>query len=240
MLLAEALRAGVPVEAVYAEGPTLDDPSVKEASTRGIRVRETAEGSLSKVLDLKSPRGIAAVARSATLPFATLAGAAVRDSRPLLVLVELQDPGNTGTLVRVAEATGCAGVVLTPGSVDLHNPKTVRATAGALFRVPVAEGVAVETLLEECDAAGIPTIATVGGGGGAPEEVPLAGTFALLIGAEAHGLPESVLDRSARRLTVPMEGQVESLNAAVAGSVILFEAARQRREWRRRGGNATQ
>jgi len=131
--------------------------------------------------------------------------------------------------VRVAEATGCAGVVLTSGSVDLHNPKTVRATAGAVFRVPAVESVEVAEVLRRCAERSVTTVATVGRGGDAPEDAPLDGAVALLIGAEAHGLPDDVVAACDARVSLPMEGGVESLNAAVAGSVLLFDAARRRR-----------
>lgn len=231
VLLAEGLAAGVTVEAVYVEESMLADPQVGAARDAGAVVREVASGALGKVLDLRAPQGLVAVVHRSTRTLDDVVDAAARSQRPLVVLVSLQDPGNVGTLVRVAEAAGCAGVVLTTGSVDLHNPKTVRATAGAVFRVAVAEGVGTNQVLERCRSAGLPVWATAGAGGGAVvlEDAPLTGAVALFVGAEAHGLPDEVLASSDGVLTVPMAGAVESLNAAVAGSVVLFEAARQRR-----------
>jgi TrmH family RNA methyltransferase len=227
----------VQVESVYAEVELLDDPAVRAAASAGAALHEVADGALSKVLDLRSPQGVVAVVPTVPTELDAVLERAVRAERPVLAAVGLQDPGNLGTLVRVAEAAGCAGVVCTPGSVDLHNPKTVRATAGAVFRVPVAEQVDPEELLQRCEALGVATWATVGEAGRALETVPLAGAAVVLVGAEAHGLPEELLGRCTGSLTIPMEGALESLNAAIAGSVVMFEGARQRRA--ARDGDAT-
>jgi len=229
----------VAVEAVFAEAELLDHPAVRAAGANGAVLHEVAAESLAKVLDLRSPQGVVAVVPIAPVDLDAVLDRALESRRPVLAVIELQDPGNLGTLVRVAEAAGCAGVVASPGSVDLHNPKTVRATAGAVFRVPVAEQVEPDALLERCAARGVPTWATVGREGRPLETVPLGGAAVVLIGAEAHGLPAEVVERCTGALTVPMEGAVESLNAAVAGSVVMFEAARQRRAAATAEGPAT-
>ncbi|MFM7064035.1 MAG: RNA methyltransferase, partial [Actinomycetes bacterium] len=161
VLLAEALAAAVPLDGVYAEPAAQDHPAVRAAAGAGVAVHPVADGALKKVLDLVAPQSVVAVARVRPVVLAEVLTAAVDAAAPLLVLVELQDPGNAGTLVRVAEAAGCAGVVLTERSVDLFNPKTVRATAGSLFRVPVVQGVPVDEVMSACGAAGVPTLATV-------------------------------------------------------------------------------
>lgn len=228
-LLAEAVAAGVVLDAVYAEPAGMDAPGVGAARSAGVAVHAVQDRALAKVLDVVTPQHVVAVARQRASTLDTVVGAAAGSGRPVLVLVEIQDPGNAGTLVRVAEAAGCAGVVLTERSVDVHNPKTVRATAGALFRVPVAEGVAPSDVLERCRTASVPTWALVGGGGSPVDQVALAGPAAFLVGSEAHGLPPGLAESCDGRLTVPMEGGVESLNAGVAGALVAFEAARQRR-----------
>ncbi len=214
---------------MYAEPGALEHPAVGAARAAGAPVREVVDGALAKVLDLVAPQSVVAVARQRTVAVEELLARAVADRRPVLVLVELQDPGNVGTLVRVAEGSGCAGIVLTERTVDVHNPKVVRAAAGALFRVPVAEGVEAGALLDACAAAGLATWATERSGGVVLDEADLSGASALLVGSEAHGLPEAVGARVGHRLTIPMAGRVESLNAGVAGALVTFEAARQRR-----------
>jgi TrmH family RNA methyltransferase len=229
VLLAEALDAGIELETLYVEPDALDHPAVWDARDAGVRVRDVTRGALRKVLDLTTPQDMVAVAPQRPATFARLVSAARDTDRPLLVLVELSDPGNAGTLIRVAEAAGCVGVVLTERTVDLYGPKTVRATAGAIFRVPVAVEVPVQELLDACEAADVPTWSTVVDGGVQLEHAPIAGAGALLIGSEAHGLDAEVAARCTTALTIPMEGGVESLNAAVAGAVVMFDAARQRR-----------
>jgi TrmH family RNA methyltransferase len=155
---------------------------------------------------------------------------AASTGRPVLALVGMQDPGNAGTLIRVAEASGCAGVVFTEGSVDVWNPKVVRASAGSVLRMAVAEGVRASELQAAADIHGLPTVATVALGGSAPEDVELGTGCVLLVGSEAHGVPEQVSAVAGVPVTIPMEGSAESLNAAVAGALVCFEAARQRRD----------
>jgi RNA methyltransferase, TrmH family len=228
VLLAEALAAGADVQRVFAESDCLEDPAVLAAREAGLTVVETAPGALAKVLDLKAPRGVVAVVAAAPSSVDEVLDLASTGGRPVAVLVALQDPGNVGTLIRVAEAAGCAGVLLTSGSVDLHNPKTVRATAGAVFRVPVVDHVDENSVLEGCQRRSVPVLATIGSGGTSLYEAPLGGAVAVLLGAEAHGLAPGLVERCDGTLTIPMDGGVESLNAAVAGSIVLFEAARRR------------
>ena len=230
VLLAEALEAGVQIETVYVEPGALDHDVVWAARDAGVRIRDTTEGALAKVLDLDAPQRMVAVAGQRRGHLDELVAAAVAAGRPLLVLAGLSDPGNVGTLVRVAEAAGCAGVLLGPNTADLYNPKTVRATAGAVFRVPVVEVDDVVAVLATLGDAGISAVATTGAvEAPAPESVDLTSAVALVIGNEAHGLAPDVLDACRFSVRIPMDGRVESLNAAVAGAVVLFEAARQRR-----------
>jgi RNA methyltransferase, TrmH family len=131
--------------------------------------------------------------------------------------------------VRAAEAAGAAGVVFAGTSTDPFGPKAVRAAAGSVLRLPVAEASDTVTALEVLRSSGRRLVATVATGGAAPEAVDLVGPVAVLVGSEAHGLADPVVAASDERLTIPLEPGVESLNAAVAGAVVLFEAARQRR-----------
>jgi TrmH family RNA methyltransferase len=238
VLLAEALDAGVDVRAVYVEADAAASTVslVEAASAAGARAQQVVPGALASVLDLQAPQAVVAVVAQSLVTSADVVRGAAAAHRPVLVLVDVADPGNVGTLVRTAEAAGCAGVVLAGSCADLFNPKTVRATAGALFRVPVAAVGEVDAVLDELDGAGLVVAATVGGSGAAPESVDLAGAVALLVGSEAHGLAASVLERCDVRVSVPMEGRLESLNAAVAGSVVAFDAARQRRAVRAASG----
>jgi TrmH family RNA methyltransferase len=140
----------------------------------------------------------------------------------VLVADRLGDPGNAGTIIRSAEAAGADAVVLTPGSVDPFNPKVIRASAGSLFRIPVVEA--------PLDAIGLRLLGTSSHHGTIYTDADLAGPVAIVVGNEAHGLPADA--PMGAWVTIPIAGSVESLNAAMAATVLLFEADRQRRERR--------
>jgi len=144
----------------------------------------------------------------------------------LLVAAGLQDPGNFGTLIRSAEAFGAAGVIATPGTVSAWNQKTLRASAGSVFRVPV-EIYSVEQIAA-LRGHGVRLLATVAEGGVSPEKADLWGSCALMIGNEGAGLSAELLALADARITLACPGAVESLNAAVAGSLLLYEASRHR------------
>jgi TrmH family RNA methyltransferase len=145
----------------------------------------------------------------------------------ILVLAGLQDPGNVGTLLRSAEAFAATGVLLLPGTASPWNPKALRASAGSALRVPAistTETEALDLLAEH----NIPAIAAVARDGTPIDSAPLTKSCALLIGNEGAGLGDSLIAAAAHRITIPMPGNVESLNAAIAGSLLLYEASRQR------------
>ncbi|MEL6985816.1 MAG: RNA methyltransferase, partial [Actinomycetota bacterium] len=152
------------------------------------------------------------------------------DERPILVAVELRDPGNLGTIIRTAEAAGLAGVLVTGASVDRFSPKVVRASAGSLFRLPVMstdDPVGTVAMLQD---RGRPVVAAVVASGAVPYDHQDLSGAAILLGNEPHGLPAEVVAAVDRPVTIPMAPGVESLNVAAAASVLCFEAARQRRQ----------
>ncbi len=146
----------------------------------------------------------------------------------VLVLAGVSDPGNVGTLVRAAEASGAVGVVVGPGTADVFSPKVVRASAGSIFGVPIAVVDDVVAALAELAAGDRRRYGTVAAGGTPYTDGDLAGPIALVLGNEAHGLPADVERALDGLLTIPMAGSAESLNVAMAGSVLLFEAKRRR------------
>jgi TrmH family RNA methyltransferase len=167
------------------------------------------------------PQGIAALVHA---PAFTLQ--AMLHGTPLVVIAAgLQDPGNLGTLVRSAEAFGATGMILLPGTVSLSNPKTLRASSGSAFRLPVI-AMPADDAFAALREAGVQIVAAVARDGGEPD---LRQPVALLIGNEGSGLPEEWVAAADARVTIPCPGAVESLNAAVAGSILLYDAMRQRR-----------
>ena len=225
-LLADALAAGVPIEEVFTSEP--DHEVVAAAALAGAIVRQVAPEVLARATDTVTPQGVAAVAPRLELSLDDALVAAARG--PLaLVLVGVADPGNAGTLLRAAEASGAAAVLFCGSSVDPSNSKCVRASAGALFHVPVAAGGDVGAVLERLGESGVARTATVVTGGMPYDEADLAGPVAVVLGSEAHGLPPEVLAQVDHQVSIPMAGRSESLNVAMAGSILCFESLRQRR-----------
>lgn len=210
---------------MYAE-PDAEREVVELAVAAGIEVRDVAPGALAKVTSPVTPQAVAAIATTpAPASVASLSGF-------VLVLVEIADPGNAGTLIRSAEAAGAAGIVCCGQVVDVWNPKCVRASAGSVFRVPVAADPDIDGVLDELRARGVRVLAAHGAGAGRAgvryTDADLTGDVAVLLGNEAHGLPDEVLEAVDEIVSVPMTGEIESLNVAMTGTVIAFEAARQR------------
>lgn len=222
----EVLRLGASVRLwVLGEGWGLEggrSGAVRRAiEARGDDSLEVAPGLLRELADTETPQGILCAVEA---PRWTL-GDALAGERPVLVLDRLQDPGNLGTLARSAEAAGASGMLLTPGCVDPGNPKALRASAGSLLRLPV---VTCPDPVGAARAAGRAVAATSGRAGVPYAGADLSTPFALLIGQEGSGIAPELERAADLTLTIPMEGAAESLNAATAAAVILFEAARQR------------
>ncbi len=182
---------------------------------------------LASALTTETPQPIAALVEPKIWSWANLLGQNQKKTL-LIVLAGVQDPGNLGTILRSTEAFGVAGVVSLPGTVSAWNPKAVRASAGSVFRVPL---VAADE--EECvarlRAAGVRLFATAVQNALPAGEADLAGAAALLIGNEGNGVAAELAAEADQQITIPCPGPVESLNAAVAASILLYEAARQRR-----------
>jgi TrmH family RNA methyltransferase len=151
---------------------------------------------------------------------------------PVVVLVGLQDPGNLGTILRSAEAFGSAGVVLGEGTVSPFNSKVIRASAGSVFRLPVVVAKTsrgVEEVSNKLRKASVRLIATSSHKGTPIDQAQLTGSCAVFVGSEGSGLPRGLMAQVDELVAIPHSQHVESLNAGVAGSVVLYEAARQRR-----------
>jgi TrmH family RNA methyltransferase len=152
-----------------------------------------------------------------------------RDGALVVVLVDVRDPGNAGTVLRAADASGSALVVYSGDSVDPYNPKTVRSSAGSLFHVPLAVRPDPGELATELAAAGFRTLATVVRDGEDYAALDWSHPSALFLGNESSGLPPELAGTLAGTVGIPMAGRAESLNVGVACAVVCFEAFRQRR-----------
>ena len=222
-VVGEALRAGAALESVFVAPTGLDDPVVHEAYDAGIRVFRLGPGVLERVADTVTPQPVLAVAGLVHRPVADLQGESLA-----VVCVDVRDPGNLGTVLRSAEAFGAGAVICCDGTVDVYNPKCVRASAGSVFHVRLVAGGDPVEVLEQVGAHGLRRLGTVATGGTPAHAVDLARPTALVIGNEAHGVPASVAAGVDEWVTIPMVGRAESLNVGMATAVLCFEAARQR------------
>jgi TrmH family RNA methyltransferase len=220
-----ALDRDAELEAVYlgyrAEGAF--EPLVARLRARDVPVVGLKEGVLERIGTTRTPQPVLAVA-----PIRRYTLADLGPCGPVVVAVGLADPGNLGTVMRGIEATGGAGLVTCGNSVDAHNPKAVRSSAGAVFSVIVVEAGEPVDVLQELARRG-PRVAATPRPARSYERADLAGPSSLVLGNEAHGLPDEVIAELDDEVTIPMAGPAESLNVAMAATVLLAEAARQRR-----------
>ncbi len=208
---------------------------VAAAYDRGARVATVPDDVLAAMGDTVTPQGLVAVCRLVDVPLPTVLDAA---PRLVAVLSQVRDPGNAGAVIRAADAAGADAVVLTDSSVDVHNPKCVRATAGSLFHLPVVVGIPLAEAVTSLRGAGLAVLAADGAGpvdlddlqdAAALGEGPLAGGVAWVFGNEAWGLPAADRDLADAVVRVPVHGRAESLNLATAATVCLYAAARAHR-----------
>jgi TrmH family RNA methyltransferase len=186
---------------------------------------ETLRDSLFDSLsDTATPQGIMAVCEQKHFTLAEI----LTDNCLLLIGEELSDPGNIGTLIRTASAAGADGVILTTGSAELYNPKVLRAAAGAVFHIKVITDISIGAAAAEIKSRGASIYAAHPRSDVLPYSVDLRGSVCLTVGNEARGLTDEALSLSDGLITLPMPGYAESLNASVAGAVLLYEAVRQR------------
>lgn len=217
--LREAAEAGYPLREVYAT------PEARSSlpADLGVPAFEVTEGVLKVMSEAVTPQGVVAVAemRPASI-FDVAAGDLV------VLLAEVRDPGNAGTLIRSAEAAGAAGIVFADGSVDPFGPKTVRAAAGSLFRLPIVRDLSLVDAVAALKEAGHRVIGADATSPTHADEANLGGKITFVLGNEAWGVPADAAGLLDATVGIRMPGPTESLNVAVAGSILLFEAVRRR------------
>lgn len=220
---AEAIREVYVSENALERGRTQPELAQKLAQT-GYEV--VSEEVFARMSDTRTPQGILCVVRQPQYSLEQLLAAPA----PLLVVLEnLQDPGNLGTIVRTGEGAGITGVIMSSGTVDIFNSKVIRATMGSIFRVPFLYVSDVGETVGRLRAAGIRTYAAHLDGREYYDSFSFREGTAFLIGNEGNGLEQETADAADAYVRIPMEGRVESLNAAIATSLLMYEAYRQRR-----------
>ncbi|MFG2306164.1 TrmH family RNA methyltransferase [Actinacidiphila glaucinigra] len=215
---------------VTPEAAARHDGIVAAARAAGVPVLTATDEVVAEMSDTVTPQGIIGLCRFLDTPFEE-----VLRGRPKLVavLAHVRDPGNAGTVLRCADAAGAEAVVLTDASVDLYNPKAVRASVGSLFHLPVAVGVPMETVVDGLRGAGVRLLAADGAGerdlDAELDEGTMGGPTAWIFGNEAWGLPEETRALADEVVRVPIHGRAESLNLATAAAVCLYASARAQR-----------
>jgi RNA methyltransferase, TrmH family len=235
-LVEEAIRSGLRLRAVFFS------ESAKQRANRLLPQLSHATETILLPDDIfhsavatETPQGVAALIHPlvSTLddlfrPTAPAAGSAALPAPPLILgCAGLQDPGNLGTILRSAEAFGASGVIATEGTVSVANPKVARASAGSVFRLPCIK-LSTAQAMDALAAHGVRLAVTSSHKGRPVHEIDLTLPTAIFIGSEGHGVPRALLDRADEAILIPHSPKVESLNAAIAASILLYEAQRQR------------
>ena len=226
-----------------AEGPNLVEAAVRRGLVSEVFVTESAASRFGAMLgsvpvhlvteraakalsDTVTPVGLVAVC---SVPQVGLADVIAEHPQLVAVAVEISEPGNAGTLIRIADAMGADAVVLAGHSVDPYNGKCLRASAGSIFSIPVVAEPDAAQMVTAFSAAGLQVLATTIDGEVSLDEVDLSGPAAWLFGPESHGLPRELAAMATHRVHIPMPGSAESLNVASAAAICLYQSARARR-----------
>jgi RNA methyltransferase, TrmH family len=228
-LVGDAVDAGVALLVAAVTPAALEDDDlqalVSALGAQGVEVTLVSAPVMDAISPVRSPSAIVAVAERPPAPDESF----YRSAAPLIVVaVDVQDPGNIGAIVRVAEAAGGTGVVAAGASASPFGWKALRGSMGSALRLPIVAGVAADEAVDTARSHGCRVVATVPRDGRPIFEADLGGPLAVLIGGEGRGLPAPLVDAADERVTIPMQAPVESLNAAVSAALILYEARRQR------------
>jgi len=222
-LVQEAVKSGLNLNTVFLQEGNED--LLQRFPSGDAEVLILTEDVFLSAAMTEHPQGVAALVEAPHFTVQAMFPSAPGPAPLVVIAAGLQDPGNLGTLVRSAEAFGATGMILLPGTVSLWNAKTLRASSGSAFRLPVL-ALTAEAAFTALRDQGLRIVAAVARDG--DSEADLHGPSALLIGNEGSGLPEAWIAQADARVTIPFTGAVESLNAAIAGSVLLYDAMRQR------------
>ena len=226
-LIQAALDAGSEIDEIFVEGSALNGrllSLVERARQRGLPIFNVTGTQLAQMADAGTPQPILA-----TAPLTPTGTHLIPDNGVVVVAHDVRDPGNLGTIIRSADAAGAAAVIVSGTSVDLFNPKVVRATAGSLFHVPVCVVSTFDDVAREVHRRGGSLIASVVRGGEPYRQATYEGLAAVVLGNEAHGLADAEVSRCDRQVSITMGGRAESLNVGIAGALLLFAACESRR-----------
>lgn len=197
---------------------------LEDAAAQNIKLVCVSENVMKKIADTETPQGIIAVCKMRQPKLENL----LASGKMLLVLDRVGDPGNIGTMLRTADAAGIGGLVLLKGCADIYAPKTVRSSMGSLFHIPVLSGVSEQEFVSAAKKAGYDLLVTCLDGADNLYKADLSGRIAFVMGNEAGGVSETLLEKADKRVYIPMAGRAESLNVAMAAGIVMFEALRRK------------
>ncbi len=203
---------------VTEKGYTKLQSEIDSALLHTAPIVHVSDAVMDEMAETESPQGILALCKFTEI---TLYKIKQRQAKKIAYFWEIQDPGNSGTVIRTAEALGFDAVIFSKNSVDVYSPKTVRATVGALWHIPVVENIDVEELIDFANSEGFKTVAFAGDGSGSILDLEKGALTILIFGNEARGLPE--ISGLSARVSIPMSGKSESLNVASAAAIAMFE-----------------
>lgn len=222
------------VREVYVTGRFLDKATEedKEILWR-YGAEEVSDDVMKKMADTQTPQGVLAVVSQYHYTEEEVLEGYNKDNegaKPLILILEnIQDPGNLGTMLRSGEGAGVTGVILSKGSADIYNPKVIRSTMGSIFRMPFIYVENLAEMIKKLSANGINTYAAHLKGTKNYDEFDYTKPTAFLVGNEGNGLTKETADAATEYILIPMKGEVESMNAATSAAILTFEASRQRR-----------
>lgn len=230
-LVEEAIHSNWQVEAcIYIAEAAKEETKIQELllklQSKKCRIIEVSSAIFGKITDVKQPQGIMAVMKKCEYQ---LADSLAHIEKPFFVVLdEVQDPGNVGTIIRTAAAAGCTGIILTKGCADVFAGKVVRASMGSVFHVPIFENITRKEVIDSFGKYGITLLATSLESSSIYFQIDFNQPMAIVFGNEGNGVSRQLLEESKERLHIPLLGNVESLNVAASAAVILYEAVRQR------------
>ena len=214
------------IEAVYISS-SYEEDYLKHPMSQNCVYEVVEDKIFQKMSDTQTPQGILALVHKRSYSISEIMEG--KSKGCILILDGIQDPGNLGTMIRTGEGAGIAGVILSKDTVDLYNPKTIRSTMGSIYRVPHVISESLLDTVEELKNNGVYVIATHLRGKKEYQELEYDGWTGVLIGNEGNGLSEAVVDLADELVRIPMEGSVESLNAAIAAALFMYEMKRKRK-----------
>lgn len=223
----EARLAGLLTRACFSESFYDEKIQIDPGFFTSLDYDVVTDSLFKEISETKTPQGVMGTVAKTKYSLEDMAG---HLNTFLLLLEDIRDPGNLGTMIRTAEGAGISGIILNSSCVDIYNPKVIRSTMGSIFRVPICQSEDFLQDIRKLKEQKIKIYAAHLSGESYDTEGGFRGKCAILIGNEANGLSEEASSMADNRIKIPMAGKVESLNAAVAAAILMYEAARQRRE----------